>query len=193
MINKKEIIRQQLIESSELKSKILLHMSDKIVTLSDVIVHALQNGNKVMFCGNGGSAADSQHLAGEFINRFRFDRAPLAGLALTTDTSILTCIGNDSSFDYVFSKQILGLGNKGDILIAISTSGNSKNILEACSACKEKGVYIVGFTGESGGKIRDMVDLLINVPSKDTPRIQEGHMVIGHVMCDLVEQEMFKK
>jgi len=193
MINKREIIRQQLIESSELKSRILHHMLDKIVELSDVVVHALRNGNKIMFCGNGGSAADAQHLAGEFINRFRFDRAPLAGLALTTDTSILTCIGNDSSFDHVFSKQILGLGNKGDVLIAISTSGNSMNILEACHACKEKGIYIVGFTGESGGKMQEIVDLLIDIPSKDTPRIQEGHITVGHIMCDIVEQEMFSK
>jgi D-sedoheptulose 7-phosphate isomerase len=168
-------------------------MLDKIVELSDVVVHALRNGNKIMFCGNGGSAADAQHLAGEFINRFRFDRAPLAGLALTTDTSILTCIGNDSSFDHVFSKQILGLGNKGDVLIAISTSGNSMNILEACHACKEKGIYIVGFTGESGGKMQEIVDLLIDIPSKDTPRIQEGHITVGHIMCDIVEQEMFSK
>ena len=184
-------IKSQLLDSSVLKARIAESMIPKISRMCTVILASLKKGNKVMFCGNGGSAGDAQHLAGEFINQFRFPRAPLPGLALTTDSSVLTCIGNDSSFDHVFSKQVKALGKKGDVLIAISTSGNSKNIIEACRAAKEKGIYIIGLTGETGGNMKGIVNCLINVPSTDTPRIQEAHITIGHIICLLVEKELF--
>ncbi|MDD5177930.1 MAG: D-sedoheptulose 7-phosphate isomerase [Candidatus Nanoarchaeia archaeon] len=185
-------IRKQLMESSELKLKVSEVLTERIEETARTIINSLRKGNKVLFCGNGGSAADCQHLAGEFVNRFRINRKPLPGLALTTDSSVLTCIGNDFSFDDIFSKQIEAFGAKGDVLIGISTSGNSKNVINAINAAKEKDIFIVGFTGDSGGKMKELVDILINVPSADTPRIQEAHITIGHIICDLVEQELFK-
>jgi D-sedoheptulose 7-phosphate isomerase len=154
---------------------------------------ALRNGNTILFAGNGGSAADAQHWAGELVSRFYYDRPGLSGIALTTDTSILTAIGNDYGFDYVFARQIEALGRAGDVFVAISTSGNSKNILRAIAAAKAKGVRIIGFTGKGGGAMAGECDVCFRVPSDETPRIQEGHEFLGHLVCALIEAEMFPK
>ena len=155
------------------------------------VVDCFRNGGSVYFCGNGGSAADAQHLAAEFSGRFYFDRPVLPSEALHCNTSYLTAVGNDYGFDKVFSRIISGVGNKGDILVGISTSGNSANILDAFRVCREKGVFTIGMTGESGGKMKELSDLLLNVPSTDTPRIQEAHITMGHILCELVEEELF--
>ena len=153
-------------------------------------VHALRNWNTILFAGNGGSAADAQHWAGELVSRFYYDRPGLSGIALTTDTSIMTAVGNDYGFDYVFARQIEALGRAGDVFVAISTSGNSKNILRAIAAAKDKGVRVIGFTGKSGGAMAPECDLCFRVPSDDTPRIQEGHEFVGHMLCALIEAQM---
>ena len=154
-------------------------------------VIALKRGNKLLFAGNGGSAADAQHWAGELVSRFNFDRPGLAAIALNTDTSILTAIGNDYGYDYVFARQIEALGRNGDLFFAISTSGNSKNIVRAISAARAAGIGIVGFTGHSGGAMAELCDVCFRVPSAETPKIQEGHEFLGHLLCGLIESEMF--
>ena len=153
-------------------------------------IDALRNGRKLLFCGNGGSAADAQHWAGELVSRFYYDRPGLAAIALTTDSSILTAIGNDYGYDYTFARQVEALGRTGDVLVAISTSGNSPNIIRAAEAARARGVAVVGFTGEGGGKLAPLSDICFRVPSTETPRIQEGHEFIGHLLCALVEAEM---
>ncbi|WAC73495.1 D-sedoheptulose 7-phosphate isomerase [Roseateles sp. SL47] len=150
----------------------------------------LRHGGKLMFCGNGGSAADSQHLAAELTGRFMKDRRPLAGLALSTDSSALTCIGNDYSFDDVFARQVVALGRPGDALLAISTSGNSANVLKAVQAARELGVFTVGLLGRDGGRLREVCDTAIVVPSQVTARIQEAHLLIGHTLCGMIEIEL---
>jgi len=162
-----------------------------VATAVEKIVACFRSGGRVYFCGNGGSAADAQHLAAEFSGRFYFDRPVLPADALHCNTSYLTAVANDYGYEKVFARLISGLGRKGDILVGISTSGNSKNILQAFDVCKEKGIFTVAMTGASGGKMRDQADLLINVPSNDTPRIQEAHITVGHIICELVEQEIF--
>ena len=157
----------------------------------DLIVTAFKNGNKVLFCGNGGSAADAQHLAAEFSGRFYTDRDALPAEALHCNTSYLTAVANDYSYDVIYSRLIKGIGNKGDVLGGLSTSGNSKNILNAFETAKEKGMITIGFTGESGGKMAAISDHLLNVPSTDTPRIQESHIMLGHIICQLVEEQYF--
>jgi D-sedoheptulose 7-phosphate isomerase len=147
-------------------------------------------GGKVMFAGNGGSAADAQHWAGELVSRFYYDRPGLAAVALTTDSSILTAIGNDYGYDYTFARQVEALGHAGDVLVAISTSGNSPNIIRAAEAARQRGIGVIGFTGKGGGKLAPMSDPCFRVPSDETPRIQEGHEFIGHLLCALVESEM---
>jgi len=154
-------------------------------------VEALKRGNKLLFAGNGGSAADAQHWAGELVSRFYFDRPGLPAIALTTDTSILTAVGNDYGYDYVFARQVEALGCKGDVFFAISTSGNSKNILRAIEAARAIGINVIGFTGQDGGKMADQCDLCFRMPSSETPKIQEGHEFIGHLICGLIEQRMF--
>lgn len=154
-------------------------------------VKALRAGGKVLFCGNGGSAGDAQHLAGEFVSRFNYDRAPVAGLALTTDTSVLTAIGNDYGYERVFERQVLGLGRPGDVLVGISTSGRSRNVLLAMEAARRIGMSTVGMTGNQREKIESLADICIRIPSRDTPKIQEGHIVVGHALCLLVEASMF--
>ena len=151
---------------------------------------ALRAGRKILFAGNGGSAADAQHWAGELVSRFYYDRPGLPAIALTTDTSILTAIGNDYGYDYTFARQVEALGRTGDVLVAISTSGNSPNIIRAAEAARARGVAVVGFTGEGGGKLAPLSDICFRVPSTETPRIQEGHEFIGHLLCALVEAEM---
>ena len=148
---------------------------------------AVFEGKKILWCGNGGSAADAQHLAAEFVGRFRRERKPLASIALTTDTSVLTSIGNDYGYDHVFSRQVLALCEEGDIVVGISTSGNSANVVEALQAAKECGAFTVAFTGQGGGKMGGIADAQICVPTKDTARVQEGHILCGHMLCDWAE------
>ena len=152
------------------------------------VIATLNAGGKVILAGNGGSAADAQHIAGEFVSRFLFDRPSMAALALTTDTSILTSIGNDYGFEDVFSRQIEGLGNHGDVFIGITTSGNSPNILAACRTARRKGLAVIGLTGATGGSLPDVCDLLIRVPNDSTPRIQQIHLVIAHTVCAIAEE-----
>jgi D-sedoheptulose 7-phosphate isomerase len=156
-------------------------------------VRSLRAGGKLLLAGNGGSAADAQHIAGEFVSRFAYDRPGLAAVALTTDTSILTAIGNDYGYELLFARQVRALGRAGDILLAYSTSGRSPNVLRALEAARELGLVTVGFTGNRGGPMRELCDHLLEVPSADTPKIQEGHLVLGHVFCGLVEREMFPR
>ena len=159
----------------------------------DVIVNAFRNGNRVYFCGNGGSAADAQHLAAEFSGRFYTDRKALPAEALHCNTSYLTAVANDYSFDEIYSRLIDGIGEKGDVLVGLSTSGNSPNILKAFNTAKKKEMVTIGFTGKSGGELRTLCDHLINIPSTDTPRIQESHIMVGHIICQLVEEKYFAK
>jgi D-sedoheptulose 7-phosphate isomerase len=156
----------------------------------DVIVSAFKNGNKVLFCGNGGSAADAQHLAAEFSGRFYTDRDALPAEALHCNTSYLTAVANDYSYDGIYSRLIKGTGNKGDVLVGLSTSGNSKNIVNAFETAREKEMVTIAFTGMSGGILKTFTDHLLNVPSTDTPRIQESHILLGHIICQLVEEQM---
>ncbi len=169
----------------------------KLTSLESVVneaaslcVTSLQSGGKIMFCGNGGSAADSQHLAAELTGRFIKDRSPLAALALSTDTSAITCISNDYSFEEVFSRQLRGLGRSGDILIAISTSGNSRNIIRCVEEALVIGVSVIGLLGREGGALKDLCDVAIIVPSTVTARIQESHILIGHTFCGIIEQKL---
>lgn len=157
----------------------------------EACVEALRGGGKLLFCGNGGSAADAQHWAGELVSRFYYDRPGLAAIALTTDTSILTAVGNDYGYDYTFARQVEALGQAGDVFVAISTSGNSPNILRAADAARARGVHVIGFTGSSGGKLAPLADLCFRMPSDETPRIQEGHEFVGHLLCALIEARMF--
>jgi D-sedoheptulose 7-phosphate isomerase len=187
-------IKESLQISVEVKQKMMADESLlKIVqTVADKIVYAYKTGGKVLFCGNGGSAADAQHLAAELSGRFYFDRQPLPAEALHVNTSYLTAVANDYSFDEIYSRLVEANGNSGDILIAISTSGNSKNIVKAVQKGNDVGMITVGLTGESGGKLKELCQLLINVPSSDTPRIQESHITIGHIICEIVENKLFK-
>ena len=162
---------------------------EEIRVVADICKNALDKGHKILFCGNGGSAADSQHLAAELVGRFVKERESLPAIALTTDTSILTAIANDYSYDDVFSRQVAGLGQAGDVLIGISTSGNSKNVVKAIELAKQKGLKTVAFTGEGGGKLGALCDAVIAVPSKTTARIQEIHILVGHIVCELVEED----
>ena len=157
----------------------------------DVIVNAFRNGNRVYFCGNGGSASDAQHLAAEFSGRFYTDRKALRAEALHCNTSYLTAVANDYSFEEIYSRLIDGIGEQGDVLVGLSTSGNSLNILKACKTAKKKEMITIGFTGKSGGEMRTLCDHLINIPSTDTPRIQESHIMVGHIICQLVEEKYF--
>lgn len=158
---------------------------------SEVITKAFRDGNKVLFCGNGGSAADAQHLAAEFSGRFYTDRDALPAEALHCNTSYLTAVANDYSYDVVYSRMIHGIGKPGDVLVGLSTSGNSKNIVEAFKTAKLKNMITIGLTGESGGIMKNISDYLLNVPSSDTPRIQETHIMMGHIICQLVEETYF--
>jgi D-sedoheptulose 7-phosphate isomerase len=159
---------------------------------AEACINAMRSGRKVLLAGNGGSAADAQHIAGEFVSRFAFDRRGLPAIALTTDTSVMTAIGNDYGYEGLFARQIQAHGNDGDIFIGYSTSGKSPNILKAFEEAKNKGLICVGMTGRSGGPMLELCDYLLQVPSTDTPKIQEGHLVLGHIICGLVENAMFE-
>lgn len=168
----------------------ILGLMDQV---AKVCVEALQSGKKILLAGNGGSAADAQHIAGELVSRFAFDRPGLPAIALTTDTSIMTAIGNDYGYEKLFERQIQALGNSGDVFIAYSTSGNSKNIIAAISEAKRKNLISVGLTGNRHGVMNDMCDYVFAVPSSNTPKIQEGHLIIGHTLCGIIEEEIFGK
>lgn len=195
MKNYKKYIESEILESIDVKKRLLNDevIIKKIGQLSNILVNAYKTGNKAIFAGNGGSAADAQHLAAELVSRFYYDRPGLPSLALTTDTSIITAIGNDYGFEYLFRRQLEANAQKGDIFIAITTSGNSRNIIEALTYCREKGIFSVVLTGNNGGKIfkENLSDLVITVPSDSTPKIQECHIVIGHILCAIIEQEIF--
>ena len=193
MFNRTKFFEESLKESAETKNKILEHCKEDVFAAIDIIVNSIKNGGKIMFCGNGGSAADSQHLATEFIIRLSHDlnRPSIAAIALTTDTSLLTAGGNDIGFENVFARTVEGLGNQGDVLIGISTSGNSKNVINAFAKAKEKKVKTIAFLGGTGGKIKGTTDVSIIIPSPNTQRIQEGHITIGHIICESVERELY--
>ena len=189
----KQTIRSIIQASIDTKLAILQDekMIDAIHASVEKITIAFKNGNKVLFCGNGGSAADAQHLAAEFSGRFYKDRDALPAEALHVNTSYMTAVANDYSFDVVYSRMINGIGKKGDVLVGLSTSGNSVNVLKAIETAKEKDMTTIGFTGASGGKMKNECDILLNVPSTDTPRIQESHILLGHIICQLVEERYF--
>lgn len=193
MIN--NYITEQIKNSIDVKKQLLedSNLMELIHEVSLKVVDVYKNGNKTLIAGNGGSAADAQHIAGEFVSKFYFDRPGLASIALTTDTSILTAIGNDYGYEKLFSRQIQANGVKGDIFIGISTSGNSVNIVEALKECKKKDIVTVGLTGKDGGEMSELCDYCIKVPSNETPRIQEVHILIGHVICAVVEEIIFGK
>ena len=188
-------IRNIIQASIDTKQKLLADpiLIERIEKVTSTIATAIANGTKVLFCGNGGSAADAQHLAAEFSGRFYTDRDPLPSEALHCNSSYITAVANDYGYDVVYSRIIKGTGKPGDVLVALSTSGNSVNIINALEQAKKLGMITVGLTGESGGKMRPICDYLLNVPSSDTPRIQESHITVGHIICQLVEQELFKK
>ncbi|EAK3048848.1 D-sedoheptulose 7-phosphate isomerase [Campylobacter jejuni] len=195
MENLNSYIKGHFADSILVKEQIL--KDENLITLiknaSLEVIKAYRNGNKTLLAGNGGSAADAQHIAGEFVSRFYFDRPGIASIALTTDTSILTAIGNDYGYENLFARQVQAQGVKGDIFIGISTSGNSKNILKALDLCKQKGIISIGLSGASGGAMNELCDYCIKVPSTCTPRIQEAHILIGHIICAITEEELFGK
>jgi D-sedoheptulose 7-phosphate isomerase len=190
----KKYINQKIIETEILIKAMSLDESLKnILEMSALAcIRSLSEGRKILLAGNGGSAADAQHIAGEFVSRFAFDRPGLFAMALSTDTSILTAIGNDYGYEQLFSRQIQACGQRGDIFIAYSTSGNSENIIQALVMARKMGLVCIGFTGNCKGRICTLCDYLLEVPSLETPKIQEGHLVLGHILCGLVEEQIFK-
>ena len=191
----KQIIQSRIQESIEAKQQLLSNepLLATIEQVSHTIISALKNGNKILFCGNGGSAADAQHLAAEFSGRFYLNRKALPAEALHVNTSYLTAVANDYGYDVVYARLVEGIGVTGDILVGLSTSGNSTNIIKAFEAAKQNGLITVAFTGEGGGKMKDLADYVINVPSAVTPRIQESHILVGHIICEVAEAEYFKQ
>lgn len=191
----KRIIKERLTQHQDTIQQILSDekLQASISDTVETIVNCFKCGGKVYFCGNGGSAADAQHLAAEFSGKFYLDRDVLPSEALHCNTSYLTAVANDYSYDIIYARLISGLGKPGDVLVGLSTSGNSTNILKAFECCKEKGITTIAFTGKTGGQMRSNANILINVPSTDTPRIQEGHITIGHIICELVEATIFGK
>ena len=188
-----EDIRAELEESLKIKQR---GIDEQIFVIQEILIallQALSAGNKVILFGNGGSAADSQHIAGELVSKFRRERKALPAIALTTDTSILTSIANDFGFEHVFARQVEALGAPGDIALGISTSGNSPNVIHALRVARELGLVTIGFTGEDGGELKDAVDICFRVPSDSTPRIQEMHITVAHTLCELIEMELFKE
>lgn len=188
-------IKEAILESISTKRAVLEspNLISEIERAAAVCINSLQNGGKILFCGNGGSAADAQHLAAELSGRFYYDRDPLFAEALHVNTSYLTAVANDYSYDEIYARQVKGIGRTGDVLIAISTSGNSENIVRAMKRAKDLGMKTIALTGETGGRMRGLADLLLNIPSTDTPRIQETHILVGHIICELIESEMFPK
>jgi D-sedoheptulose 7-phosphate isomerase len=188
-----KIIQKRFKESSEVKARFLRENLSKLLEAIKLISHTFEAGNKVFFFGNGGSAADAQHFAAEFVNRFIMDRPPLPAIALTTDTSILTSISNDTAFNDIFSRQLKALGKEGDVAVGISTSGNSSNVIKAFEAAKEMGMKTVALAGNDGGVLAKIADISLVVSSSSTPRVQETHVLVGHLLCEMVEHQLFFK
>ncbi|WP_051434878.1 D-sedoheptulose 7-phosphate isomerase [Desulfonatronum lacustre] len=186
-----ERLETYVAEGDALREAFFSAQGEEVVRLAHVLAGALARGGKILLCGNGGSAADAQHLAAEFVNRFLIDRRPLPALALTTDTSILTAVGNDFGFDLVFAKQVQALGREGDVLLGLSTSGNSPNVVAALEAGRALGMITIGLTGEGGGAMRGLCDYLLAVPSRRTPLIQEIHITVGHLLCLVTDEILF--
>ncbi len=185
----KQILQESISVKQAISQDIVLHTA--IQQVVHISIQAFQKDKKLLFCGNGGSAADAQHLAAEFSGRFYIDRKPLFAEALHVNTSYLTAVANDYSFDEIYSRMVISKGRSGDVLFGLSTSGNSKNIIRAFEQAREQGVITIGMTGESGGKMKALSDILINIPSTDTPRIQEAHITVGHIICELTEAALF--
>ena len=189
----KKIIEKILEDSLKVKEAFIRENIPNLILLAEKVALAFSADRKLLLCGNGGSAADAQHIAAEFVNRFTLERPPLPAIALTTDTSIITSIGNDYSFEEVFSKQVKALGMEGDVLLAISTTGNSKNLLLAVKDAKRQGIHTVGLLGKDGGKLAGMVDMALVVKADNTARIQEAHILAGHILCHLVDYILFQR
>lgn len=190
MIDRQEIINK-LRESSHVKNTMIAACVEDIEKAAEMMVKTVQNGNKILWCGNGGSAADAQHMAAELMGGLvTHDRPAIQSIALTTDTSFITAWANDTDYESIFSRQIEGLGETGDVLISISTSGNSKNVVKAIKVCKEKGISVIVLTGKTGGVLKNMGDVTISIPSDDTQRIQEGHLLAEHILCEIVEKSV---
>lgn len=188
----RDFILRSFKESAELKSRFIETHLNLVISVANELVQALRSGKKLLAFGNGGSAADAQHMAGELVNRYKLDRPALPALSLVTDTSVLTAIGNDSDYSQIFARQIEALGQEGDVALAISTSGNSPNVLRGVEAARRKRLKTVAFTGRDGGKLASLVDYALIVPSSETPRIQEVHLTLIHVICEIIENELFK-
>lgn len=186
-------IKDRILEAIRLKELILKdnNLIEGVQKVSEIIISAYKSGNKTLFCGNGGSAADAQHLAAELSGKFYLDRPPIHSEACHVNSSFMTAVSNDFGFDEVYARQIQAIGKVGDVLVAISTSGNSENIIQAIKKAQQMGLICICLTGKSGGRMAEMADVLINVPTTDTPRIQESHILIGHIICELVESELF--
>lgn len=189
------IIEETIKDSIAIKQLMLENdtLASEIQTMAELCIQAFQNGGKVLFCGNGGSAADAQHLSAELSGRFNYDRAPLFSEALHVNTSFVTAVANDYSFEMVYSRMVEAMGREGDVLIALSTSGNSANILNAAAKAKELKMKVIGFSGATGGKLISLSDQILLVPSKNTARIQEAHIMVGHILCDIIERTIFPK
>jgi len=190
MIDRQEIINQ-LRESSDVKNTMIIACAKNIEKAAVMMAAAAQNGKMILWCGNGGSAADAQHMAAELMGGLRSHNRPaVKSMALTTDTSFITAWANDTDYESIFSRQIEGLGNDGDVLVAISTSGNSKNVVKAVETCREKGISVIVLTGKTGGVLKELGDVTISIPSDDTQRIQEGHLLAEHILCEMVEKSV---
>jgi len=187
----KERMKAAFLSHREVMEALERELGPKMIQVTDLLVDTFRSGKKLLVMGNGGSAADAQHLAGEIVGRFRLERRGLPAIALSTDSSILTAVGNDYGFEAIFSRQVEALAQEGDVVIGISTSGSSPNVLSALRLAREMGCRTVGLLGKDGGSIREMVDIELTVPGQDTPRIQEGHITIIHILCELVEQALF--
>jgi D-sedoheptulose 7-phosphate isomerase len=188
-----KLIQKRFKESAEVKARFLKENLPKLLESIKLVSHAFEAGNKLFFFGNGGSAADAQHIVAEFVNRYIMDRPPLPAIALTTDTSVLTSISNDMAFIDIFSRQIKALGKEGDVAVGISTSGNSANVIKAFEVAKEMGMKTIAFTGNDGGILAKLADIALIVSSNSTPRIQETHILVGHLLCEMVEHQLFFK
>lgn len=188
-----KLIQKRFKESAEVKARFLKENLSRLLETIKLVSHTFEAGNKLFFFGNGGSAADAQHIAAEFVNRYIMDRPPLPAIALTTDTSVLTSVSNDTAFNDIFSRQIKALGKEGDVAVGISTSGNSPNVIKAFEVAKEMGIKTVALTGNDGGILAKLADLSLIVSSNSTPRIQETHILVGHLLCEMVEHQLFFK
>lgn len=189
---REQLIIKKINECIQIKKKLLGSNQIRIIVeVGKIISNIFKNGNKVILFGNGGSAADAQHIAAELTGRFYLDRIPLPAIALTTNSSLITAIANDYTFEMIFARQVEAIGEKGDVAVGISTSGDSINVIKAIKAARKKHMVTIGLTGRDGGQLSDIVDYCIQIPSSDTPRIQEGHIMIGHIICEIVEKELF--